>query len=125
MRQNLPDISIPCAVLDDGRRILSERGITDAFYLSRPNAKQFELSAGAKLPVFLASNVLNPLIDKDYWGGAGAPVSYEDGDRIVAGFEASVLPAACEVWLKARDLGLLVGRQGSRAIKAEIVILCR
>ena len=115
-------IAIPCAVLDDGRRILSERGITDAFYPSRPNAKQFELAAGAKLPVFLASNVLNQLIDMDYWGGAGAPVSYEDGERILAGFEASVLPAACEVWLKARDLGLLVGRQGSRAIKAEIVM---
>ena len=116
------DITIPCAVLDDGRRILSERGITDAFYPSRPNAKQFELASSAKLPVFLASNVLNPLIDMDYWGGAGAPVSYQDGDRTVAGFEASVLPSACEVWLKARDLGLLVGRQGSRAIKAEIVM---
>ncbi len=116
------EISIPCVVLDDGRRVLSERGITDAFYPSRPNAKQFEMAAGAQLPIFLASNALNSLINKEYWAGAGAPIAYQDGERRSAGFEASVLPAACEVWLKARDLGLLVGRQGSRAIKAEIVM---
>lgn len=116
------ELNIPCAVLDDGRRVLSERGITDAFYPSRPNAKQFEIASGAGIPVFLASNALNPLIDKEYWGGAGAPIKYKDGDRDAVGFEASVLPAACEVWLKARDAGLLVGRQGARAIKAEIVM---
>lgn len=115
-------LTIPCCVLDDGRRILSERGITNAFFPTRPNARQFDLAAGADLPVFIAQNELRPLIDMDYWGGAGSPIHYMDEDREFVGFEASVLPAACEVWLKARDEGLLKGRQGSRAIQAEIVM---
>lgn len=116
------DLEIPCCVLEDGRRVLSERGITDAFFPGRPNARQFELAAGAELPVFVAQNELKPLIDKEYWSGAGAAFSYLADDREMAGFDASVLPAACEVWLKARDSGLLKGRQGSRAVQAEIVM---
>lgn len=116
------DLTIPCCVLDDGRRILSERGITDAFFPTRPNAKQFGLAAGAQLPVFVASNTLKPLMNMEYWGGAGSPVHYIDVDKENVGFDASVLPAACEIWLKARDLGLLIGRQGTRAAKAEIVM---
>lgn len=84
--------------------------------------RQFDLAAGAELPVFVAQTQLKPLIDINYWGGAGSPIHYIDEDRESVGFEASVLPAACEVWLKARDLSLLKGRQGSRAIQAEIVM---
>lgn len=113
---------IPCCVLADGRRILSERGITDAFFPTRPNKRQFDLASGANLPVFVAQNELKPLIEEEYWAGAGAPVRYLDDGREAVGFEASVLPAACEIWLKARELGLLRGRQGNRAAQAEIVI---
>jgi len=116
------DMTIPCSILEDGRRVLFERGITDAFFPSRPNARQFDLAAGAGLPVFVAQNELKSLIDRDYWSGAGSPICYVDEGRECVGFEASALPAACEVWLKARDLGLLRGRQGSRAIKADIVM---
>lgn len=116
------ELVIPCCVLDDGRRVLSERGITDAFFPTRPNARQFDLAAGAELPVFVAQNELTSLIIKEYWIGAGSAIKYLDADREAIGFEASVLPAACEVWLKARQLELLTKSQSSRAERAEIVM---
>ncbi len=116
------ELTIPCYVLDDGRRILSERGITDAFFPTRPNARQFDLAAGAELPVFVAQKELNALISKDYWGGAGSAVKYLDDEKESIGFDASVLPAACELWLKARQLGLLTKSQAMRAERAELVM---
>lgn len=118
----LGELEIPCCVLDDGRRVLSERGITDAFFPTRPNARQFDLASGAELPVFVAQKELTSLIIKEYWGGAGAAIRYLDQDRELLGFEASVLPAACEVWLKARQLDLLTKSQMPRAERAEIVM---
>ncbi|MGY1488197.1 P63C domain-containing protein [Methylobacillus pratensis] len=118
----LGDISIPCCVLDDGRRVLSERGITDAFFPTRPNGRQFNLAAGAGLPVFIAQKELSSLILKDYWSGAGSAIKYLDEGREFSGFEASALPAACEIWLKARQLELLTKSQLSRAEQAEIVM---
>ncbi|HWW05613.1 P63C domain-containing protein [Collimonas sp.] len=116
------DILIPCAVLNDGRRVLSERGITDSFFSGRPNARQFELAAGAGLPVFVAQNELKSLIDKEFWSGAGKPIEYQNGDQIVVGFEASILPVVCDVWLKARQEDLLSKTQKGRAEKAEILM---
>ncbi len=118
----LGELIIPCCVLDDGRRVLSERGITDAFFPTRPNGRQFDLAAGADLPVFVAQNELTSLIIKEYWSGAGSAIRFLDQGRELTGFEASVLPAACEVWLKARQLSLLSKTQQSRAERAEIVM---
>lgn len=118
----LGELVIPCCVLDDGRRVLSERGITDAFFPTRPNARQFDLAAGAVLPVFVAQKELTSLIINEYWNGAGSAIRYLDEDRESIGFEASVLPAACEIWLKARQLDLLNKSQAMRAERAEIVM---
>lgn len=64
---------------------------------TRPNKSQFDLASGANLPVFVAQNELKPLIEDEYWAGAGAPVRYLDDGREAVGFEASVLPATCRL----------------------------
>ena len=50
--------AIPCAVLSDGRRVLSENGITNALLGSRSGAskrlKQASVASGASLPLFIA-----------------------------------------------------------------------
>src|ERR1035438_8277562 len=57
------DVEIPCAVLENGKRVLSEHGITNAILGSRSGAskrlKAAALSDGALLPLFLAPSVLN------------------------------------------------------------------
>ncbi|MDX5932451.1 P63C domain-containing protein [Acidiphilium acidophilum] len=51
------------------------------------------------------------------------PVDYIEGDRVVRGYDASVLVAVCGVWLKARENKRLQKQQLSKAQKAENLML--
>lgn len=87
------DIRIPCAVLDDGRRVLTENGITNALLGSRSGAskrlKKTLSEAGAPAPLFLAPERLKPFISNEMLDGPLVPVQYLDGARTV--YQSSVL----------------------------------
>lgn len=129
---------IPCAVIDGPKgvqRVLTETGISDAILGGRSGASkrisdeakraQTEGSSPsdsrAQLPVFLASTRLNPFISNELWEGPFAPVDYLDGTNVVRGYDASVLVAVCNIWLRAREAGALRKDQLGRAQKAEIL----
>lgn len=117
--------SIPCAVLEDGRRILSETGVTLALGSRSGGAKRLKKeqeALGAQVPVFLAPNNIKPFIDKDLLEGPLKPILYRDGRRTVVGYEATVLTKVCNIWLSARDAGALQKQQLERAYKAELLI---
>ncbi|WP_295429022.1 P63C domain-containing protein [uncultured Thiodictyon sp.] len=120
------DTRIPCAVLDNGRRVLTENGITNALLGSRSGAskrlKKSQLEAGAPVPLFLAPDRLKPFISQEVMDGPLAPVQYLDGTRTVTGYDATVLPAACEIWLRARDAGALQAQQIEKAQQADILM---
>lgn len=122
----ISDIEIPCAVLEDGTRIFSENGITEALLGGRSGAskrlkKQAE-EVGAHLPVFVAPGQLRPYITKEISEGPLRPVRYVINGRAAVGFEAQVLPVACEIWLNARQGGSLQKQQLEKALKAEILM---
>ena len=75
--------SIPCAVLEDGRRVLTENGITNAILGSRSGAskrlKKAATEAGALVPLFLAPERLKPFISQEMLDGPLVPVKYMDG----------------------------------------------
>jgi hypothetical protein len=54
--------------------------------------------------------------------GPLVPIDYVDGDRLVRGYDASVLVAVCNVWLRAREEGELQAQQLGKAQKAEILM---
>ena len=114
--------TIPCAVLDNGRRVFTENGITVAILGSRSGASKRLKSKGTALPLFVAPGNLRPFISEELKAGPLSPVRYRDGTRIVAAFDAEVLPAVCDVWLKARDNGALQEQQEDKAKKAEILM---
>lgn len=120
------DVKIPCAVLDNGKRVVSETGITNAILGSRSGAskrlKKAAETEGALLPLFLAPKTLEPLIDSDLREGPLTPISYQDDNGIELGYDALLLPAVCEIWLKAREAGLLQRQQLAKAMQAEILM---
>lgn len=121
------DIEIPCAVLKDGRRVLSEFGIAETLGGRSGAAKRLKYEMekdGAHLPVFLASKSLLPFISKELLGGPLRAISYRSGekDREVTGYAAEALPEICNIWLQARQEGLLNPQQADRAQAAEIVM---
>jgi len=119
--------TIPCAVLSDGRRVLSENGITNALLGSRSGASKrlkraSAAKGGAPLPLFIAPARLKPFIDNDLIDGPLQPIYYREGRRIVVGYDPRVLRAVCEVWLRAREAGKLQKQQEDKAQKAEILM---
>jgi len=121
---------LPCAVIEgpDGiQRVLSEHGITQAILGTRSGAskrlKKLASEEGAILPLFVAPNQLKPFITSDLLEGPLKPIDYVDGDRVVRGYDSSILVVVCGVWLKARAAGALQKQQLAKAQQAESLTL--
>ena len=126
---DLAGVKIPCAVINGPggvQRVLSENGITNALLGSRSGASKRKKKAmedqGALLPLFVAPEQLEPYITKELVDGPLAPIDYVEGDRIVRGYDAAILPAVCNIWLTAREEGKLQKQQLSKAQKAEMLL---
>ena len=113
------DIEIPAYVLEDETRVLSQRGFLGAIgrSVSRP------AGSGEQLPAFLSSERLKPFISNEL-AAASNPILFQppDGGRSAYGYPATLLPQVCEVYLKARDAGVLQKQQTHIAEKADIII---
>ena len=83
--------------------------------------KKAASEGGALLPLFVAPSQLKPFISKELKDGPLRPIDYQDGDRIVRGFDASVLVVVCNIWLSARQAGVLQTQQLPKAQKAELL----
>lgn len=116
------DKKLPCAVLANGQRVLSENAITNAILGGVSGASKRLKSGGALLPLFVAPTNLTPYISKEMIDGPLRPIEYKDGERTVRGFDATLLPLVCEVWLKARADNALQEQQMSKALTAEILM---
>lgn len=121
--------TIPCAVVmgpEGVQRVLSESGITNAVLGDRSGAsKRLKYAAtadGPSLPIFVAPRQLEPFISKEMRDGPLKPIDYLDGKRTVRGYDASILTAVCNVWLKAREAGALQPQQLDKAMKAEVLM---
>ena len=123
---NIGSAKIPCAVLDNGKRVITEHGITNAILGSRSGAskrlKKAAESQGALLPLFLAPKNLDPFIDNELKAGPLTPIIYEDENGIEQGYDAILLPAVCEIWLRARQAGALQKQQLGKAMAAEVLM---
>lgn len=109
------------------QRVLSETGIVKAVLGERSGAskrlKKLAEESGAHLPVFAAPSQLKPFITSDLIEGPFQPIDYLDGTRMVRGYDASILPAVCKLWMQARAAGALQDQQLDKAAKAEILML--
>ena len=123
---NIGETSIPCAVLEDGKRVISETAITNALLGGRSGAsiklKKAAIEAGAPVPLFLVPPMLKPFVDKHLGGEPLKGINYVDKGKIAHGFDATMLPVACDIWSSARDAGVLQDQQLDKAKKAEILM---
>lgn len=115
----LGEISIQCAVLPDGRRVLSQNSVTGAFGVVKGGN-----SAGGELPAFLAQKALKPFINNELEQVVVTPILYVDprNNSEAFGFDATILPRVCNVWLQARDAGALQERQLGIATRADLLM---
>jgi hypothetical protein len=124
----LGEISIPCAVLEDGTRVISETGVLNSLGLYRSGAVHVRArdagGGGAHLPLFIAHKNLKAFVDEELATVLLSPIWYRpvgSGTRH-KGVRAQLIPKICEVWLRARDAGVLGERQKLVAAKADILM---
>jgi hypothetical protein len=113
--------------LDDGRRVLSQRGVGRA--LGRKfGGKDWRTAADAagNLPFFLIASDLKPFISAEMLVAASRPILYRHsgGGGFAHGVEAVLLPQFCEVWLKAREAGALK-REAQLRVAQQAEVLMR
>lgn len=116
-------IEIPCYVLDDETRVLSQQGFLRAIGRAR-KARAGQGAQGVdNLPTFLSAHNLKPFISNALRGST-SPILFQvsGGKTIAYGYKAELLPEVCEVYLKARDAGMLAGNQLHIARQADILI---
>lgn len=109
-------LEIPCAVLPDGTRVLSETGIVGVLGLYRSGAvqareKESAGESGAQLPLFVANKNIKQFVDNDLSVVLANPIWYipEGSGTKNKGVKAELIPKILDVWLKARDAGVLRG----------------
>lgn len=118
------DATIPCAVLEDGTRVLTQAGMLQA--LGRSPRAAGKSGVVEQLPPFLAPKNLEPFVDKDL-KRSSAPILFKPlkgGGRkgTAYGYQAELLPKVCEVMLRARDANVLQAQQLRLAIEADILM---
>lgn len=112
---------LPCAVLDDGTRVLSAKSVFDAFGRSRKGMNSRLEIDGTKLPPFIAAKNLEPYINQSLIERT-MQVYYLDGSVKKTGYIATLLPKMCELYLTARRAGVLTASQEKLAVQSEILL---
>ena len=115
------DAEIPCAVLSDGTRLLTQAGFLGALGRStKPKGRSQQVTDG--LPPFLATKSLSPLISQEIIDTT-VPVTFitPTGGKAL-GFRAELLPKVCDIFLQARSEGLLAAQQRQIADKSEMLV---
>lgn len=116
---HLGEFSIPCYVLEDGRRVLSGRKMQEALKMVDEAGQK---SSGHRLPVFMRRKSLEPFVAKYLGVGTLDPIVCYDGGTKINGYRAEALADICEVFLEARKHIELTSRQQIIADQCEILM---
>jgi len=117
------DIEIPCAVLEDGRRVLTQSGVMVALGRARQAKGRQYYDADVNLPAFLTAKNLKPFIPADL-SVTSSQIEFKTlGGTRAFGYSADLLPRVCGVFLDAQAAKALIPRlQGHIAERALILI---
>lgn len=119
------DIKIPVAVLEDGTRVITQRGVFVALGMHKnPSKGQASI---VDRPGFLAANNLTPFISEELtrsW--TPIPIKLPKGSggykgNIAFGYRAEILPMVCNVYTDAKEAGVLTRNQLHIAEAAKIL----
>ncbi|HEX2955307.1 MAG TPA: P63C domain-containing protein [Chitinispirillaceae bacterium] len=113
-------LEIPCYVLDNGKRVLVQRGMIMALGMALGGGRAQNLN---KLTQFIDGKRISPFISKDILVCAKSPIKFKLPNGTIAhGYEATLLPDICNAVLEAREKGALLKSQLIIAKQCEILV---
>jgi hypothetical protein len=115
------NIALQAYVLEDGTRVLSQADFLQA--LGRHRKANVRREGGEeRIPAILQGRAINPFISEEILEKS-RPVRFRTQTGAMAsGYRADLLPHVCEVYLKARDAGVLPTNQQHVAVQADILM---
>jgi hypothetical protein len=114
------DLEIPCYVLEDGRRVLVQRGMMSALDMKQGTAGR---GAGDRLAKFVSTKALTEFVSNELRAVITEPIQFQVASGAIAyGYEATVLADLCDVVLAARKSDRLHYQQAHIADRCEILV---
>lgn len=114
------DIEIPCYVLEDGRRVLHQRGMVSALGMGRGGSSE---GGGDRLAKFTAQSRLSQFVTEHLLQVTKDPIKFRaPNSKIAYGYEATILADICDAVLAARKQGYLQRQQMHIAERCEILV---
>jgi len=110
-------IEIPCAVLSNGKRIISQTGLFSAFDRPRKGEKRQD-----GLPSVIGAKNLMKYVTTEVKLKSKPIFYYHTNGSTAIGHDAELIPLVCELYLKLRDDGDILPSQQKIATQAEIII---
>lgn len=110
-------VEIPCAVLENKKRIISQTGLFAAFNRPRKGEKRQD-----GLPSIIGAKNLVEFVNDDVLEKI-QPIHYYHSNGLTAvGYDADLIPLVCELYLDAEEKGVLISSQEKMVKQAKIII---
>ncbi|HCZ13533.1 MAG TPA: hypothetical protein DHV85_02825 [Candidatus Accumulibacter sp.] len=119
---HIGDLDIPCAVLPNGQRLLTQSGFMQALGRARQAKGRQHYDGDVNLPAFLTAKNLKPFIPIELEVTSSQVEFRTSGGARAFGYPAEILPKVCDVFLNANDAGALAHTQQHIVVKANTII---
>lgn len=119
------DAELECYVLENGARVISQRGMYRGMGFSRGGARRDEEAqiVGAELPRFAAQNWIKPFVDSKLSLALSEPIHFRlPGGGRGYGYPATVIADFCDAVLEARLSGATGPRQAGIVQRCEMLV---
>jgi len=119
------DAELPCYVLEDGRRVLTQGGVMSALGLAKSGGN---VRGVHRLEGFASGKTVSPYFERETILCTGNPIQFmiegegEGPGQVAHGYEATILADICNAVLSARRDGALRKQQMHIAIRCEILL---
>jgi hypothetical protein len=114
------DTELPCAVLNDGTRIITYSAVFKAFgRTKRGRGKEIRVP---NMPAFVDSFNLQPFIDENFKGVLQLIDYIDKNGNLSRGYNANIIPMLCKVYLDARAALKLTKQQLPLARISEVIL---
>lgn len=109
------EVDMPCYVLEDGTRVLSQRGLIAGLGMG---------TGADRLPSFFSGKAISPFTNNELSAAIRNPIRFiaPHGGVPVNGYPATILADICEAVLAARSAGVLQPQQLHIAEQCEILV---
>lgn len=116
------DVELNVAVLEDGTRVITQSAVFRAFGRTKRGRSKSDLRV-LNRPAFVDAKNLQPFIDADLDSVLNLIEYNSKNGTITEGYDASILPRMCKVYLDAREEKKLVTQQLPLARASEVLLM--